>query len=214
MRVDLRSAGTVAIVGNGPIRADVAAKIDECDVVIRMNHAPLCGVAGMRTDILVLNRLSLWREYSWRPGNPKAFRKASELWVRLEQPATPRVDRRVKLIAAKRPVRELAESDDLKKMICAAGNDWNAVMPSLGAVVFDIVLRESDAIISLFGFKHEGWGGHSWDQEKSWFDAAGLRRLQRFHGEGEPLKRPHSYVVYKKYCKSWNRILGFRSTLI
>lgn len=69
---------TIAVVGNGPVSALDAPKIDEAEIVLRFNSAPACGAAGQRVDILLLNRA---RVYMSKRINPVALHRAAEVWV-------------------------------------------------------------------------------------------------------------------------------------
>ena len=195
MRIDLARARTIAIVGNGSIRADVATQIDTCDLVIRMNHAPLCGVAGRRTDILVLNRHSIRRQFEKRPTNRLAMRGAEEIWLGFDGFASPLEDSRLNTMANGRPFRMLPKTDALKQQIAVHWGDWTMVVPSLGALTLDTVVRESTADIRLFGFDHAGWGGHSWSLEKQWFDAVRPDRVRRITGTAAPLAPAHRHSI-------------------
>ena len=79
----IENAKTVALVGNGPVSSVAAGEIDKADVVVRMNRAQLCGVAGTRTDVLAINDIVRARNFGriGSPINPLSVRSAREYWL-------------------------------------------------------------------------------------------------------------------------------------
>ena len=87
------------------------------------------------------------------------MRGAEEIWLGFDGFASPLEDSRLNTMANGRPFRMLPKTDALKQQIAVHWGDWTMVVPSLGALTLDTVVRESTADIRLFGFDHAGWNG-------------------------------------------------------
>lgn len=193
--VDLSSALTISLVGNGPIRSDEAAHIDASDVVVRMNRAQRCGGAGKRTDILVLSRISVIGHFFGPPVSRLALRGCKEVWVLKQDLLSAQETALVTKLAAGR--LELAFDDSeisfARDMLKLHGAHAEKDLPSQGATVLGVLLLRTDATIKVLGFTHEGWQGHPWAAERRWFDSlAQTGRIEKISGRGKFVRQPTS----------------------
>lgn len=183
----LSNARVVAVVGNGPVSSAAAAGIDRADVVIRMNHARLCGVAGRRTDVLAVNEIIRAQGYArtGRPINASAFRSAREIWLTYSPVAETHLDGRA-LVFIDPP----AEIEELNRAIASFARPGERAMASVGARVVRYCLKNSEADLLLYGFTHQGDGSHNWPAEASWMaELARGGRVRSATTEGPPARR-------------------------
>jgi hypothetical protein len=172
----------IAVVGNGPVRAEQGPVIDAHDIVIRFNYCQHYGLGGFRTDVLVLvNRGDSARRYAYRRGSIPlpCLRQAREIWFKRGPDAlTPADDNYAEEIIRRRfrsrpwryvsqEVRQYAASLLIKHG--AAENKAHA--PSAGFLALCQIKRHHpSARVTLFGFTHEGWEAHPWAAERSAVD--------------------------------------------
>lgn len=182
MSLLLSTAKTIAIVGNGPVSVAASGKIDDADLVVRMNHAGLCGVAGKRTDCLAVNGRIWSHDLSrdGRPINPLALRQAKEIWLSFSPPTEDERDGRRLVFAGGDRVDRLAE--ELQRFAA----DGAEVVPSVGARILRYVLDESDAKVTLFGFSHQGDRLHNWSAEAAWMGELAKAGLVEYSVSGPP----------------------------
>lgn len=156
---------TLAVVGNGPITALDAPKIDQADLVLRFNGAPACGAAGQRVDVLLLNRA---RVYMSKRINPIALQRAEEVWVN-DVEDNGKVDW---LFESECSPRYLGYGPMEKARKCLEKYDpFLKSNPTTGAAIIAEFLDSlPETEIRLFGFTHQGkQHTHDWDAEKRWF---------------------------------------------
>jgi hypothetical protein len=202
----LARARTVALVGNGPVGRDNAAEIDAADLVIRMNRAQMCGVAGRRTDVLVLNAYleKAFGAYG-KPIVGAARRDAREIWVRHNKPGRSIIDGR--------PIVTFGRDTMLRASanLAAHGAPPERDTPSLGASALQYLIERSEAEILLYGFTHKGNEVHCWDAERRWTDslvADGL--VRRIPQKGKLVRQPLSSILEVQFTRLMNHIRGVR----
>lgn len=198
-----RQFRTISIVGNGPVSEVDAPHIDAADLVLRFNSAPLCGAAGQRVDILLLNRA---RVYTSKRINPIALHRASEVWVNdletngqvdwlFEKECKPRY---LGFGPIEKARKNLANYDPFQKS-----------NPTTGAsIIAELLDTRPDASIHLFGFTHQGkQHTHDWDAEKSWInDLIEEGRIVAFRTNGDPARRSQTAKV-----EYWARFLEMQA---
>ena len=203
----LSGARTVSLVGNGPVTAAEAALVDRADVVVRMNRAPLCGVAGSRTDALALNiGLQMHVGTTGLPITRGARRHAREFWAHSHRHLGNEHD----------GIPVVAYGPEVMDRACEAlvghGGSSTAV-PSLGAHTLQFLLDRSDAEIMLVGFTHQGdVDHHPWDAERDWMESlVGKGRVVRAPREGRLVRRSLLTVVDIQATRVFNHVrrLGF-----
>jgi hypothetical protein len=184
----LGGTNTVSLVGNGPIARSQTHEIDSADLVIRFNYAPLCGAAGKRTDVLVLNT---WnnrgsRARKGRPINPLARKAMREAWVKdeEEQSAIQQLHGVSAVLIGGGPADRVTEA------LAAHGARATTIIPSMGALALGYLIDHSDAKIRLYGFTHEGWKGHQWEAERVWIDSLITAGRVERHVPERPYVRP------------------------
>lgn len=186
---------TLAIVGNGPVTALDAPKIDEADLVLRFNGARACGAAGQRVDILLLNRA---RVYMSKRINPVALHRAKEVWVN-DTETNGQVDwlfdRECKayylgLEPNEKARKQLEKYDPFLKSNPTTG----------AAIVAEFLDSLTGTELHLFGFTHQGkQHTHDWDAEKRWFaDLIANGALVSHSSNGPPARR--SLTGSATYC--------------
>lgn len=190
----ITSARTISVVGNGPVAGD--APVDDADLVVRFNTAHHCGLAGHRTDILVLMNWS-------RPGylfatrrnriNQLARRTARTFWMAThpDELVEARIDREAKMrgdysphiisrVIGARPYRFMPHKNRTETAAQLRQHGARSdVIPTTGAQAIHLLLNEAPkAQLHLYGFTHEGWPGHCWDAERRWVDS--LQRVTAY----------------------------------
>lgn len=181
-----RTAGTVAVVGNGRLRAGQAAGIRACDTVVRFNMAPNAGAAsgGYRTDALVLINHD-WRRmarHSWQINLPVVL-AAREIWLPIEPQLVDELDgvapgrgpniRNYSHSILERhgrfkPVRTIPAQTyrELAREVSEGGG-----VPSSGLLVVAYLRQYYPAArLHLFGFGHAGIDVHAWQIERAIVD--------------------------------------------
>ncbi|MCR9059737.1 MAG: hypothetical protein NXI02_20545, partial [Rhodobacteraceae bacterium] len=113
------------------------------------NSAPLCGAAGQRVDVLLLNRA---RVYTSKRINPIALHRASEAWVN-DLETNGQVDW---LFEKECKLRYLGFGPTEKARKKLANYDpFQKSNPTTGAsIIAELLDRRPDASIHLFGFTH------------------------------------------------------------
>lgn len=187
-------AGSIALVGNGPVGRRAASTIDGHDVVVRINRAPLCGAAGTRTDILAMLppvQLTSIAEHSL-PINPRALGGARELWFLAEE--TPAEAEAAERLALGRPVRWFGPAlADMARRRLRPHQPTGKLTPSTGLIlIFALLALMPEADIVLFGFTHEGSKRHLWSGERRLVeDLIDAGRIRRGADDGEsPVRLP------------------------
>lgn len=179
----LARASSVALVGNGPIWSEAADLVDRADLVVRMNLAPLCGVAGSRTDVLAINpRLLNNMVLKGKPVSNRSLATTQEFWSFRDVRHTSHRGL---------PVLDVGAGllDRLNDALRQHGAGPKP-SPTLGAVVLNYLVARSDAQITLFGFTHQGDPQHPWTAERAWFDSlAAEGRVIRCSIEGRPVRQ-------------------------
>ncbi|WP_420393534.1 hypothetical protein [Acuticoccus sp.] len=200
-------ARRIAVVGNAPSERVVAAQVDGCDVVVRLNKARgLGGLTGKRVDELVLINCGGQMEEWLRTGvieRSPAFRTASTI-------ALPIHPRKADLIVPplSPPERNAADGQDYSE---AARARYAALGKTVRAWDADFFARSMDELghaplrrhgpapstgylavrwwltadpschVEAFGFGFAGWWGHDWDGERRWFQSAAARGRLTLH---------------------------------
>ncbi len=179
----------ISLVGNGPVARATAGEIDRADLVVRINRGDLCGVAGRRTDLLILRDPDQIARSIAKgdPMNPLAQRGAGRLLF-LAPPQEPKDRALVDWLAGGKPVEYL--SPDLRPRLNERLARFEGVKdpkPSTGACALWYLLEQFPAArINLYGFSHAGWEGHAWDAERTWVDElAAQGRVSRAPIEGK-----------------------------
>ena len=107
-----------------------------------------------------------------RPINRRAALGAKEIWF-LSVDGTDAILEEVnRLIVKGRPRVFLGAALDheVERMLADIA-DAPSVVPSAGAkILFHVLRAYPDHEVTLFGFTHEGWPGHTWDAEAAWID--------------------------------------------
>lgn len=204
----LPNARVVAVVGNGPVSSAAAAGIDRADVVIRMNHARLCGVAGRRTDVLAVNEIIRAQGYArtGRPINASAFRSAREIWLTYSPVAETHLDGRA-LVFIDPP----AEIEELNRAIASFARPGERAMASVGARVVRYCLKNSEADLLLYGFTHQGDGSHNWPAEASWMaELARGGRVRYATTEGPPVRETLAMILSRQSRRAVNHLRSIR----
>jgi hypothetical protein len=186
----IQNAKTIALVGNGRISRHDAARIDDHDCVVRINRAQLCGTAGQRTDILAVLGIEALLDVTRRgqPINARALRGAREIWSLGELPAGERI---VTDFCGNRPVLGIGTDTKARVREALFGHAAAKVKPTTGAVLLAYLLENSTALITLFGFSHQGSKVHDWDAERAWMDAlAATPRVTRANSGGPAIQLP------------------------
>jgi hypothetical protein len=177
---------TIAIVGNGPISAADAPRIDETDLVLRFNSAPACGAAGQRVDVLLLNRA---RVYMSKRINPIALHRAKEVWVNdIEENG--RVDWHFETECQPHYLGFGPTSKARKQL--EKYSPFPSSNPTTGAsIIAEFIDTLPSAKIHLFGFSHEGkQHTHDWNAEKLWIgELSEQGQIVKHKTEGAPAKR-------------------------
>lgn len=202
------NARTVALVGNGPVASVAAGEIDKADVVVRMNRAQLCGVAGTRTDVLAVNDTVRSTNFgrTGSPIHPLAVRSAREYWLykRLKTDDE-RVGRPIVYLHPETTERARA---DLQRH---APDGTGRIVPSVGALAVRHVLDNSDADIVLYGFTHQGDDTHLWDIEGRWMrELAAGERVRYCAKDGVPVRQPPLVVMQLQATRLLNHIRNRR----
>ena len=202
----LSGVATIALVGNGPIWSEAALEIDNSDIVVRMNRAPLRGVAGKRTDALVMNGfVGRTLGATGTPVNPEALRDAREIWVRLKHPGRGPGDGR--------PVIGFgaATMARAQQALIHHGAAPGRVVPSLGAHTLQFLLERCSARIVLYGFTHQGEKMHSWDAERLWIDqCVATGRVHRASNRGHRVRQPIWKSTQGQMARLINHMKRFR----
>lgn len=183
------SPKTIALVGNGDGAIGKAEKIDGHDFVVRINRAIHYGPAGMRTDALAIINWSspgCWMSNGETPINSDALAAAKEIWlpmppeemeaVKNDQPEefpwpgyvdfTSEV---IEKLVGERPYLKFPPMiwGDLTRDLRSLGAE-KIMAASTGALVLAYLVRAfPKSQITLYGFSHEGWHGHPWEQERA-----------------------------------------------
>lgn len=204
----IENARTVALVGNGPVASGAASEIDKADVVVRMNRAQLCGVAGTRTDVLAVNDTVRASNFgrTGSPINPLAVRSAREYWLyeRLDTDDE-RVGRPIVYLF---PEAFESASASLQRH---AADDMVRIIPSIGAVSVRHVLDNSDADILLYGFTHQGDHTHLWDIEGRWMrELAAGERVRYCSTDGDAVRQPPLMIMQLQARRLLNHIRNGR----
>ena len=189
----------IAIVGSGPIDPRHGPKIDQHEIVIRFNACQNYGASGLKTDVLVLvntgwSGKTLSRtpdaihqgalaaaEDFWFPRHPKLINtqrrlrpiapdaEDQDLWTDFSHELIDNHvgDRPFKYIlashyrAAQRCLEKLGSTQDFE--------------PSTGFLTLYHLRRQiRPSRVTLYGFTHEGWGGHAWAAEKALIQQWGI----------------------------------------
>ncbi len=165
---------TISLVGNGPVARSAASGIDAADLVVRINRGDFCGVAGRRTDILLMRHpFQIGPSIAkGDPMNKRAQRGAGE-FLFLSAPRDVSDQRHVDWLSRGKPVRYLepsSTSETVRKIGAFAAKP--DLKPTTGSVAIHHLLEaHPQATITLYGFTHEGWKGHSWDAERAWIES-------------------------------------------
>ncbi|MAZ17692.1 MAG: hypothetical protein CL535_15365 [Ahrensia sp.] len=204
----IENAKTVALVGNGPVSSVAAGEIDKADVVVRMNRAQLCGVAGTRTDVLAINDIVRARNFGriGSPINPLSVRSAREYWLykRLDTDDE-RVGRPIVYLFPETYKRASAD------LLRHAPDDTVRIIPSIGALTLRYVLDNSDADIQLFGFTHQGDHMHLWDIEGRWMrELADGERVRYCSKGGDAVRQPPLVIMQLQARRLLNHIRNGR----
>lgn len=186
-------APTMSIVGNAPEMTDRADEIDTCDKVVRFNNvAGFGGHAGRRvTHLSLVNRGGQPREWVERGFSSLAAMRAMHEVI---LPFPPILDGpqgvcwTQPMMEGLAPfgirVRTLgAELHDAARSALRRHGARGEPNPSTGFVVTFHLLGEGGARTrpEIFGFGFEGWDGHPWAAERSWFEAAHEAGRLRLH---------------------------------
>lgn len=172
-----RAPRTIALVGNGDVDAALSDAIDAHDLVVRFNAARHCGVAGKRTDILVVNNIGEAGRAVTDDIRPAAFESLGEIWFAHGKRlfGAKRADYSADLIALFRGVphrRFPSFSSSRAKRALRAFGLKPGKTASKGAIFLHLALTKwPDAKISIYGFGHQGWDGHDWAAERAWVNS-------------------------------------------
>ncbi|CDI08740.1 glycosyltransferase family 29 protein [Agrobacterium pusense] len=186
----------IALVGNGENARGFGSEIDSHDFVVRMNRAIHFGEAGTKTDALAVINWSgpgRWMTNGETPINAEALRAAKSIWlpmppedmesVKNDQPGTFEWPTYVDFTS-----EVIDNLVDGRPYIKFPPNIWRSLTKELrglgaaktqasstGALVLAYLVRVwPRSKVTLYGFTHEGWDGHPWEQEKAW-----IRNLDR-----------------------------------
>lgn len=180
---------TIALVGNGNIDPSWSEEIDGADLVVRFNCAPHCGgSAGKKIDVLVLVNWSYpGRRFKWKPfsinrlarsGAAKFIftTKPKDIPTLMEREGNVPGDATKYILATIVRGREysffpLSNRFETERKLQRYGAKVG-VIPSTGAQAVNFFATEyPGAIMRLYGFTHQGWGGHDWAAEKAWISS-------------------------------------------
>jgi hypothetical protein len=192
-----------AIVGNGPVTSDIAAQIDGCDFVIRMNLCTSHGDwTGTRTDCIALGNIGEHAASIMRAESNPHIVDVPEVWLGHNPLLHAEIAEAVEKISA----TTASYFDDFS--ILASGPDFSrkrlhildyytgaALMAKLRAhqempfllasvgmsVIEEVVqvLAQPGDLVLVAGFTHRGWWGHPWDAERAVIDDYARRGLIR-----------------------------------
>lgn len=163
----------IAVVGNGPVRAEDGPAIDAHDLVVRFNSCGNYGVSGWRCDVLALcNSGQTGRRFAaGRAWNRLAAAIAKELWLMSPKGCEDDYSEHIIPRMAGRPYwsaePELCdETRGILKQFAASATTH----PSSGMIVLAHLRQFMPITVTLFGFTHEGRGNHPWDAERRLVD--------------------------------------------
>jgi hypothetical protein len=186
---------SVALVGNAPNARHPAARIDGADWVVRFNNAPGFGTwSGSRcTHLALVNHGGQMREWLAEPGfvERPAVRAAGTVLFPFPPKDEPVADEDGRdwtgearamlapLGCAIAVIPPAIRTEARRILATAARPEPN---PSTGFLVALHLLRTlpERTRVETYGFGFAGWPGHSWDEERRWFermDAGGRLRL-------------------------------------
>lgn len=187
----------VAIVGNAPATADVAARIDGCHHVVRLNKAPgFPGRTGERVDDLALincgGQMEEWLATRSIEASP-AFARARTVVLPIHPakaelivPALSAEERRAaeaqdySQAASSRFARDgkavtLLPPDFFADSVAALGHvplTRDAPAPSTGFLLARWWTLRPGTHVHAFDFGFAGWHGHDFAAERAWFARA------------------------------------------
>jgi hypothetical protein len=198
----------IALIGNGPVSLAAADQIDQYDLVVRMNYARLCGAAGKRTDILVLPGGGTNASNFVGHGQGRAGKEAKQFAFMGDSRRNPAMDKMFRYIVRGRPATFMGDEINREiRLILSAIADAPAETPSTGATALLYLLRTyPGCTVTLFGFTHQGWGGHPWRAEAAW--------IETLTNEGKVIRAPlHApFVKVPLLEKAYREIMrGFRA---
>lgn len=193
---------TVALVGNGPVQTKCADEVEAHDVVVRMNTAANRPDTGGRTDVMVIVNtgkpgwLGAFRD-GYLP--PDAIALASEMWLtkhpdiiyeaigRGGDPHDTWCDHSAELIGRRLAGKRWSFIPaDMYRGVVRALAGVNAdpgTEPSTGIVtLYNVMHVMRPKAVTLYGFTHEGWSGHSWRAERCL--VGNLKPLVSYGGQG------------------------------
>jgi len=179
----------VALIGGGSVDPRLSREIDSHDCVIRFNRASNWGVAGTKTDVLVLcNTGAAAKAFldDFHSISAGALASSTIVWF-----TTPRniVDRETAHLGYDpqitsdysheltmrmlgKPFRFLP--DEVHDLTRSELNLADKQRPSSGALIIAHFLKHQSSSrrhqLTLYGFSHEGWEGHSWSSERAFAD--------------------------------------------
>lgn len=179
---NIRDESHIAIIGNCPDFVDAGQMTDRCDWVTRFNNtAGFMDVSGTAISELVLvsrgGQATEWLadpEFTNRP----AVRKAALITLVFPPSSDPgdecgALELTSLLEGIGKRVRYIEQSvhDQARQELEALGAPPDAALSSGFVYAFETLLnRPEDAPpVIVAGFSFEGWDGHAWGAEKSWF---------------------------------------------
>jgi hypothetical protein len=186
----------IVIVGNGPVEAGLAERIDSADIVIRFNEpGGLPGRVGTRTDILFLmnsgksmqERLAspaYWQStlvrnareiiLPYHPSIIKEFHPRPNLLSRLKGRKADWTAETLQKIEALGKTAKVLPAEfyfETCRILGIARTHLKSVFPSSGLLAIRYAIEEfkSDTwTIEFCGFSWEGWKRHAWGSEQEW----------------------------------------------
>lgn len=201
---------SISLVGNGPVSKGHAALIDAADLVIRINRANLCGVAGRRTDVIVIFHRFMGRSVTnGLPINPRAETGAREFWLQQSDKPGPAksTEQLRRHVLRGRPVRFINIKIRAAELLGPHGATEHTKASTGAAALAYILDTFPDAKIGLYGFSHRGAAQHDWNAERAWFDALEAEgRVTHPPMDGPPLKLPLRDVLHVQTLRLRNHI--------
>ncbi|MGY6409639.1 MAG: hypothetical protein ACXIUV_01235 [Alkalilacustris sp.] len=187
----LSRSGTreIAIVGNGPVEADVSAHVDRADLVIRFNAAGNWGgPTGRKFDVWVISNSNTHGRIGIGPLRPGLSDMPQEIWFTRnatamalrEAPDRKDIgtdgfysDSSRSIIARNRlsqPCWAISQSGWIRatrEIAMHSDRRMEALHPSSGILTVLYCLHNvADVRIGICGFSFSGWEGHDWQAER------------------------------------------------
>ncbi|MCO6049048.1 hypothetical protein NGM99_04485 [Mesorhizobium sp. RP14(2022)] len=179
---------SVAIIGNAPGLQHPVEQIDRADWVVRFNNAPGFGAwSGKRvTHLALVNHGGQMEEWLGDPGfiERPVVRQAQAIIFPFAPKTEPvesqgrdgrdwTHEARAKLAPLGVAVTVLPDALHREAKRLLATDARPDPVPSTGYLVTLSLLSQlpMDTTIDIHGFGFEGWDGHSWAEERRWFEA-------------------------------------------